>query len=339
MPSQYIHVACAQGALRELGDKLGDVDVLSFNLGCQGPDIFSHNRHTRPLALAYARLLHRRLYGDFCGRLAVPIAASGDTKLRSWFFGFLTHAAVDRALHPYIISRSSPGDRELPRDLDRSRLHAFFERILDAAMQERLSAPESVAKKIDARVGVPTGIAETLAPIIADVLAAVYADKAGDRIAERVMNAFSDAGNLYRILDPASLSRSAHRCGPELARIIGYGPGAVALLQPETVPAQIDWLNLSHSPWPDPLSGISRNESVPDLANFAVIEVCRALEVGFETLRGTASPERLASTVGNACLSVCGADGLPAPIGHTAPLDLVPFLLEQTRLREEWARG
>ena len=82
MPAQILHVLFGEDSLNraaagisegsgEVGayiDRiLGDKAVF-FALGCQGPDIFYHNQHTRPVSLEYGTLLHRRGYGDFTAR-------------------------------------------------------------------------------------------------------------------------------------------------------------------------------------------------------------------------------------------------------------------------------
>jgi len=330
VPAEYFHVACARDALSTLPALPFEIDSASFALGCQGPDIFSHNRRTKPLSLAYARLLHRREYGTFSGHLAALLSRSG-VRAQSWFLGFLTHAAVDRTVHPYIISKSCPLPGESGPDIDRARLHAFFERILDDALEGyRGIDGEGVAWHC-APVRIPAGLPEALAEPVAESLTRTYGDKAGDRVAERVLNAFADAGRVFALTAP---DRGRSVVSDDLARLIGYGPDAVALLRPVGLRERADWLNLEREAWPEPVTGELRRESVPDLASLAAERAAAALIAGISALTGEREPSALAALIGNQCLSACGDGGLPAPARYSAPFDLTPFLLQQTELRQ-----
>jgi len=100
---------------------------------------------TRPLALAYGSLLHRRGFGDFCAWLlkaALPPQPSSQdmNACGAYALGFLFHAALDRACHPYIIYKSASvragrGENGL--------YHPFFERILVTLMLKRLRKIET----------------------------------------------------------------------------------------------------------------------------------------------------------------------------------------------------
>lgn len=325
MPAEFIHVLCARDAFTRLDGPPIVLDEGAFNLGCQGPDIFSHNRRTKPLALAYARLLHRRLYGTFCADLARRVADE-DRAVKSWFLGFVTHAAVDRALHPYIISKSSPLSGDLPPGIDRSRLHAFFERILDDCYgRYRRTGLGGGACRVEP-VRAPRDLANKLAAPVAESLIATYGEKSGDRVGERVLNAFADADRVFTLTSSECPDDPA--CAGDLARLIGYGPGAVALLRPVGLSDTEDWLNLSHGSWSDPVTGEARRESAVDLAECAVMKAA-------EALRSAVNGERdLEAVIGNQCLSSCDAEGFPVPMKYASPFDLVPALLAQTELRK-----
>lgn len=338
MPAEYFHVACARDAL-ELAESLPfELDTASFALGCQGPDIFSHNRRTKPLALAYARLLHRREYGTFCGKLA-PFVSGKDRIVLSWFLGFLTHAAVDRTVHPYVICRSSPLPCTHDPLIDRARLHAFFERILDDALEGERGYTAAEDPWRCRPVRVPAGLAEAIAGDIEQALVLTYQDKAGDRVAERVINAFSDADRVFALTGTDYPGKDtfwfdSRNVSPDLARLIGYGPDAVALLRPIGLRHEADWLNLNHEAWPHPVTGEPRTESVPELAVKAAERAAEAVLAGLAVLAGRAAGDHLASVVGNECLSACGSEGLPSPVLHSAPFELTQLLIQQTELRQ-----
>ncbi|MDR0641255.1 MAG: zinc dependent phospholipase C family protein [Treponema sp.] len=105
----------------------------AFALGCQGPDIFYHSQGRRPVGLEYGTLLHRRGAGVFTAgllKMGLPGPAPDGEDIRrrergidalgAYALGFMTHAILDRAAHPYIIYKSDH--------------HAFFERIIDVLM-------------------------------------------------------------------------------------------------------------------------------------------------------------------------------------------------------------
>jgi hypothetical protein len=93
----------------------------AFALGCQGPDIFYHNQRTRPVALEYGTLLHRRGYGMFTAvllKMGLPDPPPDEEDIRlhrrekginalgAYALGFMTHAFLDRFCHPYIVYKS-----------------------------------------------------------------------------------------------------------------------------------------------------------------------------------------------------------------------------------------
>lgn len=335
MPAEMIHLACGWDAVLKAGLSGSVGDRGAFALGCQGPDVFSHNRRTRPLALAYARLLHRRLYGVFCANLASTLGSFEDASVLSWFLGFVTHAAVDRALHPYIISRSAfPGGLNR-RDVDASRLHAFLERILD----DRFVSIHPPLDSSPRWVAVPPKLSELLEAPLAEALAATYGDRAGDRVALRVRNAFHDSSRLYEVLSPERSNQERMPCPDDLAQIIEAGPNAVALLPPTGTMPDVDFLNLEREAWPDSGSGKPRFESVPQLASRAVEEAAAALEAVLAVVSGKEPPASLEEAIGNGCLSLGDETGLPLQVRYSSPFDLVPMLLEQTNRRAQWCRS
>ena len=77
-----------------------------FRFGCQGPDIFYHNRRTMPSGLHYGALAHRRGFGSLVAGAAASLPAAereATSASAAYLLGLATHAAVDRATHPFII--------------------------------------------------------------------------------------------------------------------------------------------------------------------------------------------------------------------------------------------
>lgn len=310
----------------------------AYLLGCQGPDIFSHNRRTKPSALAYARLLHRRSYGTFCASFA-DLAVRGDASAdlaRDWLFGFATHQAVDRELHPYIVYRSY-GDGAVGADgLTPSRLHAFLERILDVELyrvleRKPVSAFDTESMRIDGGV-------YRLSRDIAHSLARTFPGESEgkDDLAERVTNAFADSFHYYDVANPARVSMSV---APDPARTAEFRRctlDGVALLHPERVSPDVDWLNESRSLWLDPVTGEERHESVPDLFDRAVAVARSSIGALDGFLRGEIDASALARAVGDGPLSSAGNDGHVGQVRFSEPFDLARYLRDEAKSRFDW---
>lgn len=336
MPSHILHCVAGAAALaRHSGlAPTGAEEIRLFNLGCQGPDIFTHNRRTKPLSLAYARLLHRRGYGRFCAALARDVAGESDRAL-PYLLGFATHAAVDRVFHPYVVNRcfidSSPV-------LSPALFHAFFERILDAeVLRARAGAPVSSFDADDAfpREG---SIPARLVDGIARALRSAYpAETEGDvLIAERVANAFADSLSFYRVTNPARTTLAAPGAQGEIARHVGLVADGVALLHPEHLSPTIDWLNAAREPWRHPITGAAVHDSALDLVERAIDEAARAIETVSRSIGAGIPAGEVEAIVGDGSLSAVGPSGDQGPIRFAEPFPLESELLAQVAMRREW---
>ncbi len=351
MPSHVCHALAGRRALSGLpraDDATGRTDAWTpaFNLGCQGPDIFAHNRRTRPFALAYARLLHRHHYGSFAGAF-VSRVLSGEARppgraelAAEWLRGFVTHQAIDRSLHPYIAYRSHiPRSARFP-GVNSANFHAFFERILDSRLHLRLEGTPVSRFDSGASFSVSRDDAAFLSALLADSARDVYQSAREDPlIRERMENAFADASYFYAMTNPSSTTMSAAPAGEGLRRFVAMGDAGVALLYPETVDEGIDWLNESRAEWRDPVEGAARNESALDLFERGVVEASRCLAVLEGVLGGGVSPDMLASAVGDGPLSILDKDGKAAAVSFCDPFDLESALASELSARAEWVKG
>jgi len=348
MPSQILHhlfgldaFAGALGRLapgyRTTGSALQtavrDRNPAAFALGCQGPDLFYHNRRTRPVAIEYGTLIHRRGYG----RLAVELLAGalrrrtgGDefSSLTAYALGFITHAFLDRALHPYIVYRAgwiAAGRRSTHRY---AHCHPFLERILDVLMLELLRGDAAASWDQDVLLASacetpPEGLAE----LLERALVAVYPERAGGdaKLALRIGNALADAAYFYRMTSP-------RRTAP-----LKLNPGSslLALVYPQGLPLDIDYLNLGRTAWRHPCgSGEVDYRSVPDLyaGSFSVLEPVLADAIAFCQGDG---PDRnaLAMAIGNGSLSLQDDQGRPCAPRWSDPLPLARILEQQGERR------
>lgn len=315
----------------------------AFNLGCQGPDIFAHNRRTRPFALAYARLLHRHHYGSFSKAFVSRLfgggileSARGDDAL-DWLRGFVTHQAIDRALHPYIAYRSHI-KRSLRFPLVNSaRFHAFFERLLDSWIHLRLEGAPISRFDTGSSFALDAEDARFLSTLIAEAARDVYESATqDDLIEERVENAFKDASYFYAMTNPAATAMNVDFPTDGLREFIEMGAAGVALLHPQTRDGGVDWLNESRAAWRDPVDGRARTESAIDLFDSGVRDATRCLIALERVMSGSERPEELALAVGDEPLSVRDREGKVASVAFSDPFDLESALDAELTARREW---
>jgi len=302
----------------------------AFVLGCQGPDIFYHNRRTRPVALEYGSLLHRRDYGDFCGHLFAMCRR--DPGLFAYALGFMTHAVLDRFCHPYIICKSVNLQAKNPEDIEMG--HPFFERILDVLMLKELRRQDlsgwDQEALADACDNPPPGLHE----IIVRAMTAAFPEKAVDaKLAERVGNAFADSAHFYRISDPANTG---------IEQKISVDKRYLSLVFPLNLPPEIDFLNLNHEPWHYPYRPPNDPMPEPDTRSFPQIysEAVKAAVASILPCIAHCDEDddpvaEIAQNIGNGCLSIQNEQGKHCAPNNTSPLPLDEVLEEQFRMRKK----
>lgn len=347
-----MHVLAAKTSLVRTGFSFAQMHQGAFNLGCQGPDIFSHNRRTRPFALAYSRLLHRRDYGVFCAyflKHTHGLTSEEAHLCKSWFFGFVTHQVLDRILHPYIIYRSSGVCPSSGIQVNPARFHAFFERILDVLVFERLSG--LTVSEFD--TGDPFLLSEKEVEIlslhISKALLDTYTRETEEDtyLIKRVSNAFADSMFFYGLTNPCEISmlkRNAIliRNDPfdRIRRFYSYGLDATALLYPEIPSTNIDWLNTHNTEWKHPVNGDVFYSSVPDLFDMSVIDASEVIEMlaylYSQPSLDDSALQKFEDVIGNACLGVAGSDGKVGQVIWNDPFPLETELLHQMELRTDW---
>jgi hypothetical protein len=382
MPSQILHTLFGEDVTgeiyRRIGPRFGIVadkawEKISreyraaFFLGCQGPDIFYHNQRTRPVALEYGTLLHRRGYGLFSAillKMALPDPPpdaedirlgrreKGINALGAYSLGFMTHAVLDRFCHPYIVYKSQYLDPEggMARKAGKAGhpsagpegsflgkgAHPFFERILDVLMLWSLRGLEPRSWDQEILAGVlehpPLGLKE----LLCRALTAGFPERAGKdrKLVQRIDNTFLDAAFFYRSTAPQRTSLHGSP-GPET------NPGILIYLYPETLPAGIDFLNLSHGPWFDPGKPPAPGEESPDTRSFPEIYT-EAVKAAADSLApciadylesGMFPIGKAARSIGNGGLSIQDEEGKPRSPLRTDPLPLEKVLAEQMKLR------
>ncbi|MDR3166721.1 MAG: zinc dependent phospholipase C family protein, partial [Treponema sp.] len=293
MPSQILHALFGEDVITgiyrrivkdfgiEAGKALEKIRLhykAAFTLGCQGPDIFYHNQKTRPVALEYGALLHRRSYGVFTAallKMGLPDPppegedirshrrGKGISALGAYALGFMTHAFLDRFCHPYIIYKAGWVSRRDPATRRFAGAHVFFERLLDVLMLEYLRGQPVSSWDQGALAAVCADPPPGLKELLARALVSAFPERAGrdTRLVRRMENAFSDCASFYRLTDPqkTSLCPPGRPQGPAWARGI-----PVAYLYPEQFPRDLDYLNLKKGTWYSPAGeGGAENRSFP----------------------------------------------------------------------------
>jgi len=352
MPAQILHVLFGE----DLADALlpyapqtwsrsrwDEACQAAFAAGCQGPDLFYHSRRTRPLALAYGSLLHRRGFGDFCVRLlktALPAPSQGMNPCGAYALGFLSHAALDRACHPYIIYKSAG----IPAGHEGNGLyHPFLERILDALMLKRLRGIETAEWNQGPLTKACSNPPPGLKGLIAEALRAAFPEKAAAdaSLALRIDGAFADSARFYSLTDPAKTLAETLDAPPPLNRRY------LSVVYPLNLPGDIDFLNLSQKPWHYPYRppSIATQESPaakPDTRSFPEI-YADALKTAANAITpciaryletGVLPPEAAAEGIGNGGLSIQDGEGKPCGPNFSRPLPLDAVLERQCRMRE-----
>ncbi|MBL8965792.1 MAG: hypothetical protein JNG85_02215 [Spirochaetaceae bacterium] len=373
MAAQISHILAGEEALRladpslagelladEAENGCGQADAAWFRLGCQGPDIFYHNQRTKPSGLHYGSLAHRRNYGlivegaleSLLGDKAElrdgAAAPGGELRLgpgAAYLLGFATHAALDRATHPFIVYFSGwakPGDVSSARYRG---CHPFLERVLDLALLAELRGLGPADFDLEALLPLEGrgGQAEAATAAIVRLLVAGL-QKAFPRaaasdflLARRIENALSDARYFFRATNPA---RTAGARADYFAYLDDRaGPKSIALVYPEALPAGVDFLNRARRPWRHP-AGDGRASDLDYAALYlrGAEEGARAIGLVLAALRSGGPPNGLAAFIGNGGLSIADEAGIPLPPLVSDPLPLPELMDAEFKTRLELAR-
>jgi len=323
MAAQISHIIAGEEALDRASGGTGpgspEGAAAFFRLGCQGPDIFYHNRRTMPSGLHYGALAHRRGFGSLLAGAAASLPAAergSESPSGAYLLGLATHAAIDRATHPFIIYFSG---WVLPSDPDTARFrgcHPFLERLLDIGLLERRLGIRPRDYGLAERLGAGSSIKDaydgSLIALWSAGLRAAYprATGADPSLALRIANALADARNFFKVTEPATTAR--HDFGGDWIGRLGMEEGRrlVSLVYPERIPEGLDPMNLAGAEWEHP-SGDGRRSraSYLDLIEEGVGEAARAIDLVLDYWKGRLSSPALARGIGEGGLALRDAGG------------------------------
>jgi len=348
MPSQILHTLFGEDLIAGIdkrleretlggGQRRRKLTVLieahrsTFALGCQGPDIFYHNRHSRPVGLEYGTLLHRRGMGSFSSRLLELTLPNDHFKehspiLAAYALGFMTHAFLDRSTHPFIVYKSCRLPLGTQGPLSDARLHAFFERILDVLMLKQLRGLDLASWDGEGLLAQTCREADApLKVLLQRALTLTFPERAGNdaNLISRIENAFTDAVAFYHFSFTARSTRQ-----------LPVRKEAFAYLHPVDLPRGIDFLNEEKRTWCNPAP-----DGKEDSRSFLEV-YAEALEAAVNSLFPVFSHyvenacflrEDAELAIGNGGLSITDKNGKPAPPCRTEPLPLEEVLERQIR--------
>ena len=358
MAAQISHVLAGEAALRsalpEEAETVLDAAGPAFRLGCQGPDIFYHNQRSKPSGLHYGALAHRRNYGRLmAGAVASlpPARLAPSTGAAAYLLGLATHAALDRATHPFIVCFAGWSDPGLPGSERFRSCHPFLERLLDAGLlaAERGLAPSGydlggllAPEPKDAEEAVEAAaLDEELVAVWAAALRTAFPRSAGgDFLLERrVANALADGRYFFAVTNPAVTALNEEREDWFAYLDDREGARSVALVYPDSLPPGLDVMNLSREEWPHP-SGDGRvsRASYLDLVAEGSSAAAMAILALRARMDGALGDAGLEEAIGNGGLSVCDPAGAPAPPRVSRPLPLAGVMETEYRRRLDWAR-
>ena len=367
MPSQILHTLFGEDVIIKIHGKIaGRFGIIAdkalekiqsayktaFTLGCQGPDIFYHSRNRRPVGLEYGTLLHRRGAGIFTSgllKMGLPNPPPDEEDIRAgrrekginppgaYALGFMTHAILDRAAHPYIVYKTAFIPPEVPDSHFYSLFHLYFERILDTLMWRRLRGKEISAwdqEKMLAEIcgNPPLGLMELLSRSL--VLA--FPERAGrdEKLSLRIENTFADCKRFYAMTAPrlSGLNSKNENDFTISHETLAY----IYPLDLSDTCCGMDFLNLEKQPWHYPVSGSKEDcrsfpEIYADAVEAAVASISPVIEAYLET--GIFPIAEAGRAIGNSGLSITDENGKPRAPDFSNPLPLEKVIMEQAEMR------
>jgi hypothetical protein len=299
-------------------------------LGAQGPDLFLHNRRTKPSGLHYGTALHRKRFGrcaaamlEHCHTEARPL----DDPLTLYALAFVTHGILDRYAHPFVNyfgGWGSPAPGE-PHS------HAFFERILDSLILKERWRQEATEYDFYGELegvlgpedrGLPGEIDALISSALTATLRQAQED---DQLRVRIANAFDDAFGFYRYTNRVTLETlqsrfSQHTQDPDAVK------RGLSLLHPIRLPEGIDYLNEARAQWWHPCDPPEpRRDSFWDLyaeARRHAGELLAVITERFAKSEPSAGfpTEEIAGRIGDSDLSDTEEREAPCRKSYSAPL-------------------
>jgi len=278
VPSHITHALFGYKALEAAHIEVSSLPY--FTLGCQGPDMFLHGRTTNPSSIPIGRALHHSLFGNFIQAMvqtAHSIEHNWEREIDSFILGYITHALLDRATHPYINYVSGWGPKH-------HMCHPFLERLIDSW------ALPQVTQDTVALMDLGPDIPQFLQAVLSSALEKV--DLGTEYTSSQIKGSYHATMRILRFTDgwKPELIKQILEIEKEHGRRRLLG-----LLRPETIPP-LDFLNLEHKQWVHPIDEtIVSNASFPELFGNGITKA----KVVLSNVITAISAEQIGEIVGN----------------------------------------
>jgi hypothetical protein len=247
------------------------LNFLTF--GAQGPDIFYHNQRRRPRSLQFGKAFHQGGYGRFLSALLRLMRERNfdlEESEHAYLLGFLTHAFLDRKLHPYIIYHS--GWTRDPKDYLKRYSHVFMERILDVLLLQKIKGKSIENFDFFSRVDIRPGFRKEFQELLVDAVNISFPKTSPMLSLQSLENAFFDTLSFLEFSNPNIVWQ-----GWEVTLRM------VSLSHPREIPENVDWMNESRRSWKHYSRGIEFTSSVADLYKEA-LNACASVMGLFDKL-------------------------------------------------------
>ena len=301
MPSHVLHDIFADECLSTYlgGLPITDSARRSLTLGAQGPDLFFHNRRTKPSGVFLGARMHRSRYGRAVAEMTKAASTEPD-ETWTYVLGFATHAILDRRLHPFINYFSGwfvPGE-ESTRPL--RYMHPFFERVLDVLFCRSKRGRHPSEIDFLAEVTVPeSGLSSVLAVLGAGLRGAYDIDESS--LDTRIRNAYSDSIGFYTHSNQVRVADVADAI--DRARDEASLRHWLALIHPPVLKEGIDYANEERRRWTLPCDdSVVHYETAWELYDAALADAEEAIRTTYAALCGEGH-EPVVHAVGTSDLS------------------------------------
>lgn len=239
-------------------------------IGAQGPDYTYYvlNKDQRSAAFHLGNTLHNAHTAQFFEELLQYAVDHQSLEVMSYLCGFLTHYALDVAIHPYIYYHTGIYQANDENTRHYAGLHLQFERKVDLSFMKLTANLTLHRHHLLTRVLPLKRFPKTIEEALSDVIEKVYDQK---KTGELFRLGYQTMRRVYRIFvhDRTTLKQ-------KMLRLFESYKKPKPLYLRDLSHAQnirdFDYLNLKKTPWKHPVTGAAHHESVLELFDQAALQ-------------------------------------------------------------------
>ncbi|MCL2353467.1 MAG: zinc dependent phospholipase C family protein [Defluviitaleaceae bacterium] len=306
MPGLITHLLSGQEILTRLPKNIAD-DIRKYrplyNIGCQGPDIFFYYipGYIRKSSRNIGNIMHKEGSGLFIKAMSKNLKnLKNDEKdaVFAYFAGFLAHYILDCTAHPYIYYKTGfDADGKLSGKF--SAYHVAFESSIDTLLLKYLKGKRPSDIKWWRTLAGRRHHAQTASKTIACAINQAYSTTFTSRQISSALVSVSIASKILRSPHGYWKSIVAY-----VERVLLPRPIASPLIHQDKIESNIDYLNLSRTPWKNPWDENShREESFKDLFMQAADEAAKLIHTLYKCTYGNLPLETFLNQAGNRCFN------------------------------------